>query len=146
MRDEHRLEREGAAEHEGDQIVAPQIGDIAGRRDRLAIAKHHIFADIGPQIQILGQLGQERRSRPRTSQDRQRLRIGAAIGPEIPGMRRRHDHQIALHKARRHMIGEFPKHPRPDRPTHRARIGKVDGFDNTHAALPSRRITGPGPG
>ena len=144
MRDEHRLEREGAAEHEGDQIVAPQIGDIAGRRDRLAIAKHHIFADIGPQIQILGQLGNVWRSRPRTPEDRQRLGIGAAIGLEILGMRRRHDHQIALHKARRHMIGEPAEHPGPDRPAHRARIGKVDRFDIPHAALPSRWIIAPG--
>ena len=97
---EQRLfERERTAEHEADQIVAPDALDVARLVDQRAVAPHAIARDVGADIEVGGERRNRGIARLRYAEQRARLRIGLAEAQEILRVIMRQDRQIALHVA-----------------------------------------------
>ena len=112
---EQRLfEGERAAEHEGDEVVAPKIADVGHLVDQFAVAKHVVAADVGPDVDVLAQGAQHRIAGVGDADQRTGLRVALAIAGEIQRKRGRQNRQVALHVARRHRRGVAGMRPASD--------------------------------
>jgi hypothetical protein len=107
-RDQRLLEGEGASEHEGDEVVAPEALD---RRDLVrldAIAKDTVARQVGADVDVAAELAEIRVARLRDREDRAGLRVRTAEAQEIGRPVARQDRDIALHNSGRTAGGLGP--------------------------------------
>ena len=113
--DQRLLEGERAAQHEGDQIVAPVAADIGRLVDQLAAAKHAVARHVGADVEVLAERGKPEVAGRGGRQQRARLGIELAEAQEIARQAHRQDGEVALHVARRNARGLPAERTRADR-------------------------------
>ena len=98
--DQRRLERERAAEHEGNHVVGPKVPHVRRLVDALAVTKYTIARQVGADVDIteIGQRGIADRAH---ADHRAGLRVALAEGREIGRVFLLDDAQVALHIPRR---------------------------------------------
>ena len=126
------LERERAADGEGDEIVAPVFEDVARLVDERAVAPDAIARQVGADVEIVGQSRNARIARRRDADQRARLRIALAELQKILRQGLRQDREIGLHEARRQPRGRAGMRIAPDRQPRRATGGKRLGIFPLH--------------
>jgi hypothetical protein len=112
--EQRRLERIGAAERKGDQVIPPQVSDIRLFRHRLAIVEYPIARQIAAHVDIVAEAGQGGIAGFAARDQRTGLGVGRAIRRELVGPVGRQDHQVGLQVARRHARGHRGVAASPD--------------------------------
>ncbi len=97
-RDQRLLGGEGTAQQEGDEVVAPDIGNIGNITDGHAIAENAVLRQVAADISTRRAVFRFRVSRLQYLQHRTRLRIIRTELSEFFRIRRRQDHHVGLHK------------------------------------------------
>src|SRR5690554_838051 len=108
------LKGKGAADHEADQVVAPQISDILSLLDQLALAEDAIARQIMSKVDVLTQYRHPRVARLGDCQQRTGPGIGLTEAQEIKGRLFRKDDQVALDETRCLACGRTVEVPVPD--------------------------------
>src|SRR5215468_10742362 len=100
-----RIERERAAEREGDEVVAPMVANVVGLVDQLAVLEHAVARHVGADVEILCELRQPPVARLADRQHRAGFWIELAEPQEIRRQLARQNCQVALHVTRRETRG-----------------------------------------
>ena len=93
------LERERAAEHEGDEIVAPVRHDVGRLLHDLSITPHAIAWQVGADVEVDAEGGNAGIADVGHTDDRARFGIELAEAMKGAGEFFRQDCKIALHEA-----------------------------------------------
>ena len=75
--DERLLEREGAAERKGHEVILPEVADAPNVAVELAVTEHAVAREVGPEVEVLPKLRQA--GVPRLGHREQRARLGVAL-------------------------------------------------------------------
>ena len=108
--DQRLLEGERAAQHEGDEIVAPMGAHVGRLVDQLAAPEHAVARQIGADVEIVGERRQPEIAGRRGRQQRAGLGVELAEAQEIAGKVARENGEVALHEARRQAGGLSLQH------------------------------------
>jgi hypothetical protein len=98
---ERFLEGEGAADGEGNQVVAPIGHDGFRLVYQLAVAPDAVARNIGGEIEVFAQFGERAAAGLRHAKHRTGLRIALGEAEEMGGERLRQNDQIGLYEAER---------------------------------------------
>ena len=102
--DQGLLEREGAAEGEGHEIVLPQVPDAPDVPVELAVAEHAVAREVGPKVEVLPELRQARVARLGHREERTGFRVALAETGELVRVVTGQDGEVGLDEA----LGEGP--------------------------------------
>jgi hypothetical protein len=92
---DRQLERERAAQHEGDEIVGPVFADVGGLIDELAVLEHAITRHVGADVDV-AQIRQRGIARRAHADQRTRLGVALAECGELQRQLLGQDAQVAL--------------------------------------------------
>ena len=121
--DQRTLEGEGAADDEGHEVVAPDLGDAGPLLRGTAMPVFAVARQVRADVQVGGQGRQARVAGLRHRQQGARLRVAAAVQLEVGGMGGRQDAHVALHVAVSPAGGVAVDLPGPDQPADRGGVG-----------------------
>src|SRR5262249_2271200 len=91
------LERERAAQHECNEVVAPMGADVARLVNHFAASKHAITPDVGTDIEIIAKGRQAEVTGCGSRKERAWFGIELAKAHEVAGERGGQDGKVALH-------------------------------------------------
>src|SRR5690606_3453948 len=90
------LERERAAQHEGDQVIAPEVRNVTHLLRQFAVAPYAVLRQVAADVDVLPQLGQSDLAWFADRKYRAGLGIALAKTQKITRQHLRQDHQVAL--------------------------------------------------
>ena len=99
--DQRFLEGVRAAQHEGDEVVAPYAPDVGGLVHHLAAAEDAVARQIGADVEVLAERRQLDIAGAEDASNGQGFGLSGQKTQKICGQRRRQDDEVALHIAGR---------------------------------------------
>ena len=90
------LERERAAEQEGDEVVPPVAGDVGRLVDQFAVAEDAVGRHVGAEVGVRGDDAGHRVAGFGHVEQRARLRVALAEEQKVEGQVARHDDEVGL--------------------------------------------------
>ena len=98
VRQQRFLERKRAAEHEGDEVVAPMRHDVGRLVDHLAVAPDAVARQVGADVEVEAERGNAGIADIGHADDR--ARFGIELAEPVEGRRQllRQDREIALNE------------------------------------------------
>jgi hypothetical protein len=138
--DERLLEGKRAAEHEADEIVAPEGRDVVHFFLNHTVAPDAVPGQIGPEVDVGTERRQQRTAARRHPDQWTRLGIALAEEPEVVSIGRRQHDEIPLHESRRQTRRDARQPSLPRCRAHIARSRRRGGGRHAVDCLP--RVSG----